>query len=375
MGNGDIEKLTMPKWGLAMTHGKVVEWLIPEGADVAVGTAVIEIETEKITGTVEAVSPGILRRHVAEVGQEIPVAGLLGVVAASTVSDDEINQLVEEFSIDLEEVGATNEGPSLDMTEVGDLQLCSRQCGEGGQPIVLIHGFGGDLNSWLFNQVPWSSQRAVYSLDLPGHGRSTKEVGDGTLETLVASVRDWLDAVSLSTVHLVGHSLGGAIALSLALQHPDRVQSCTLIASAGLGTEIDAQYIRGFVESDRRKQLKGQLEKLFFDSGLVTRQFVDEALKYKRLDGVRSGLEGIASQLLEGECQRLVLRQHLEQVTVPLSVIWGAEDLIIPQRHAEGLPDSVSAHVIENSGHMVHMEAAGEVNRRVDEFLAECDAV
>ena len=135
-----------------------------------------------------------------------------------------------------------------------------------------------------------AQQRAVYALDLPGHGQSSKDVGDGSLEMLIGTLHDWLDVLGLPCVHLVGHSLGGAVALGMALQNPDRVRSCTLIASAALGPEIDAGYIDGVVEANRRKQLKPCLERLFADPGRMTRQLVDELLKFKRLDGVRDAL-------------------------------------------------------------------------------------
>ena len=73
MGDDSIQQLTMPKWGLAMKQGKVVDWLVAEGAEITAGTEVLEVETEKITGNVESPVSGMLRRRVAEPGLEVPV--------------------------------------------------------------------------------------------------------------------------------------------------------------------------------------------------------------------------------------------------------------------------------------------------------------
>ena len=86
--------LVMPKWGLAMTEGEFVAWLVEEGEDLNPGDKVAEVETEKITGVVEATSAGILRRKIATVGEVLPVGALIGVIADPAVSDSEIDSFI-----------------------------------------------------------------------------------------------------------------------------------------------------------------------------------------------------------------------------------------------------------------------------------------
>lgn len=373
MRDDNIQQLTMPKWGLSMAQGKVVEWLIPEGTRIEPGTEVIEVESEKITGSVEASVAGVLRRCVATPGQEIPVGGLLGVVASEEVPDEDIDQYVENYvPIEVDE-GDTAKEPETECLDVDGRTIRYLKRGEAGTPVLLIHGFGGNLDNWLFNHEPLATERAVYALDLPGHGNSSKDVGPGDLDALVEFTLGWIEAIALPEVHLVGHSLGGAIALALALRVPRRVRSCTLIASAGLGPEIDAAYIEGFVGSERRKQLKPHLEKLFANSSLITRQLVDDVLKFKRLDGVRESLQRIADNVFSDGTQAVVMRDELKSLTVPVLVLWGAEDKIVPASHAEGLPDSVRVEVLDNCGHMVQMEAAGDVNRLISQHLGNAE--
>jgi pyruvate dehydrogenase E2 component (dihydrolipoamide acetyltransferase) len=369
--SGAIEKLGMPKWGLSMTEGTLLEWLVEEGAELAVGDEVAEVETEKINGVVESPAAGILRRRLAGVGEVIPVGGLLGLIADASVPDADIDRYVEEFQATFvpheaeEEAGAA---PETVAVEAGTLRFLRQ--GEGGEPLVLLHGFGGDLNNWLFAAPALAAEHTVYALDLPGHGGSSKDVGPGDLDFLVGAARQFLNAQELERVHLAGHSLGGLIAASLALESPERAASLTLVASAGLGEEINPEYIDGYITAESRRELKPTLELLFADRSLVTRQLVDDVLKYKRIDGVDQALRAIGGNVFSGGRQRIVIADRLAELAIPLLVVWGRDDRIIPAAHAERVPDDAQVHLLDGQGHSPHMEAAGDFNRLMEGFLA-----
>ena len=370
-----IEKLGMPKWGLSMTEGTVIAWLVEVGAELAVGDEVAEVETEKINGVVESPTAGLLRRRVAAVGDVVPVGGLLGVVADAAVPDGDIDRFVEEFQASFVPEEAEEEAgpaPETVAVEAGNLRFMRQ--GEDGEPLVLLHGFGGDLNNWLFTAPALAGQHVVYALDLPGHGGSTKDVGSGDLDFLAGAVEQFLDSQELGRVHLAGHSLGGLVAASLALAAPERVGSLALVASAGLGEEINREYIEGFIAAERRRELKPVLELLFADPGLVTRQLVDDVLKYKRIDGVDEALRAIAGKLFGQGGQRVVIAGRLPELEVPLLVVWGREDRIIPAAHTERAPEGAEVHVLDGQGHSPHMEAAGDFNRIVEGFLETAEA-
>ena len=108
--------------------------------------------------------------------------------------------------------------------------------------------------------------------------------------------------------------------------------------SAGLGPEINRDYIEGFIAAGGRRELKPVLELLFADSSQVTRQLVDDVLKYKRIDGVDAALRSIADQIFGGGQQHVLIGDRLAELQIPLLVVWGAEDRILPAEHARLVP-------------------------------------
>ena len=369
-----IKPIVMPKWGLAMQEGMVAKWLVEQGAEIKAGDEILDIETSKIANVFESPVAGRLRRVVVGEGETVPVGALLGVVADSSVSDADLDASIarfqEEFAAHAAEAGTA--APEPETIEAGGRRIRYLVLGEGdGVPIVFIHGFGGDLNNWQFNQEVLAAGRATYALDLPGHGGSTKDLGGVPVEVsaLAGAALDFMDAKGIAQAHLVGHSLGGAIALDLALDHRDRVASVTAICSAGLGREINMAYIEGFMAAKRRKQLQPVLEMLVADPQMVSREMIEDVLKFKRLDGVETALNRIIEGTFAGGQQALQLTGRLGELSVPVQVIWGRQDRIIPVRHSEGLPSSIRVHVFDDAGHMVHMEKAAEVNELIGKLV------
>ena len=374
-GTGAITPITMPKFGLAMTEGKVASWIKPEGALISPGDEIADIETSKITNAYESPAQGVLRRHVAPVQEDLPVGALIAVIADPNVPDGEIDSFVERFQAEFaarQEQGGHDDAATPVTVEAGGRRIRYLEVGaaHGDLPVVLVHGFGGDLNGWLFNQPALAERYRVIALDLPGHGESSKDAGRGDLDTLSGVLVSFLEALEIDRAHLVGHSLGGSTSLKTALDHPARVASLTLICPAGLGAEINTDFTDGLVAATRRKQLQPVLELLFSNPDLVSRDMAENLLRAKRLDGAQDALGAIKDANFSGGRQADVLRERLRELEIPVQIIWGGDDKIIPALHAEGLSEGVRASVLPGAGHMPHMEKAAEVNRIILDHLA-----
>src|SRR5688572_27522003 len=350
----------MPKWGLAMEEGVLARWAVDEGAEIAAGQEIMDIETTKIANVFESPVAGVLRRKVVGEGETVPVGALLGVVTDSGVAEAEVDAFIGTFQENFKPAAKGESGaPAPQTTEVNGRRLRYLKAGpEDGTPILMIHGFGADLTTWMFNQAELSRDRPVYAIDLPGHGGSGKEVGNGSLEALAASVLGFMDGLGIERAHLVGHSLGGAVAVEMALGAPDRVIAVTLIAPAGLGKEISQDFIEGFIGETRARKLRPVLEMLVADPAMVTGDMVEEVLKFKRLDGAVAALRSIADASFEKGTQRISLREKLGELKVPVRVIWGEADRILPAAHGKGLPQNVRITRIAGTGHLPHMEKA-----------------
>ena len=368
-----IVPVTMPKWGLSMRLGKITAWVVAEGDDVKIGDDLADIETEKITGTLEAPGAGTVRRIIARVGEDVPVSGTIALIARPDVPEDELDAAVLAARAVID-AGVPEDAAGeavLQTADVGGRKISYAGAGQDGDVVLLIHGYGGDRNSWLFLQEPLAARYRVYALDLPGHGTSTKGVNEGTLGPLADAVAGVLDALGAERAHLVGHSMGGAVALAVAACDRARIASLTLIAPFGFGSEINAGYLRGFADAQTRRELKPVIGQLFHDESLVTRQLVDDLLAYKRLDGVDEALHTLADTLLDGDAQRGDSAASLAALggAMPVTVVWGRADRIIPATQAESV-DGAVRYLIDDAGHMPHMERPAEVQAAVEETIA-----
>ena len=358
-----IQPIIMPKWGLAMTEGLVASWSVEEGATISAGDEICEIETTKLANMFESPVSGLIRRCVATEGEDLPVGALIAVVADSEVSDADIDAFVTKFQEDFVPEETEEGGPEPESVTVDGMRLMYLKQGEGdGTPILLLHGFGADMNGWLFNHGDLSETAPTYALDLPGHGKSSKQVGDGSISWLAGVVEKFISEMSMTSVHLVGHSMGAGVALQVAASASRTVKSLTLISSACLGEEVNIEFLEGYISAKRQKHLKPVLQQLVYDKSLISTDMMEEVFKFKRMDGVVDGLNALIQANFSAGKQQSSLRDALSGLNIPVTVIWGKEDMILPVSHTEGLPDSVTLEIIDESGHVPQMENAARVN-------------
>lgn len=365
-----IHAVIVPKWGLAMEEGKIVHWYVAPGMRVAPGDPIADIETSKITNTLEATEAGKVRRILAAPEETRACGALIAVIDDADASDAEIESYIA--SRPLEAVAAqSGAAGAAEPRLVGaeGRQLRALAMGSGGVPVVLLHGFGGDLTTWLFTQPALAVSRQVIALDLPGHGGSVKEVGDGSSAACAARIAEALRALGLARFHLVGHSLGGALALALATgAEAGEIASLALLAPAGLGSPVDQSFVAGFLDARRRRDLQAVLGRLFADPALVTAEMAEDVLRFKRLDGADAALRRIAEASLAAPPD---YRAALAGLSTPALALWGDADRIVPAPAAEIA--GVALTRLPGIGHMPHMEAAQAVNGLLAAHFARND--
>jgi len=259
-----------------------------------------------------------------------------------------------------------------------------------GPVLLLIHGLAGSCENWAEVIEPLARTHTVIAPDLPGHGGSAPGGGDYSVGALAATLRDLMVALGHERVTLVGHSLGGGVAMQFSYQFPEMIERLVLVSSGGLGPEVSlvlrAAALPGadlFVSITA--DLGGRVGPLFgralsafglrpnADLAEVLRGYgslVDPERRAAFLATVRAVI-GTGGQKVAAT-DRLYLAQ-----AVPVLIIWGADDRIIPVSHGKDAHKHIPGRrlvVFENAGHLPQIEEPLRFVLALEEFLAETDS-
>jgi pimeloyl-ACP methyl ester carboxylesterase len=258
-----------------------------------------------------------------------------------------------------------------------------------GPVLLLIHGMAGTSENWEAVIEPLARGHTVIAPDLPGHGGSAPGGGDYSLGTLAAGLRDLLLALGHDRATLVGHSLGGGIAMQFAYQFPEMVERLVLVSSGGLGPDVSpilrAAALPGadlFIAatagvgqragSALRRGLGAVGVRPSADVAEVARGYASLADSERRaafLATLRSVVGTGGQRVFAGDL--LYLADEM-----PLLIVWGARDPIIPAHHGEHahqtLPGS-RLEIFEGVGHLPQLEAPGRFIAVLESFLAETE--
>lgn len=251
-------------------------------------------------------------------------------------------------------------------------QVAFRDYPGGGVPLLLLHGVGSTADSWepAAAELAQSGTRVIV-LDLPGHGRSSKESGDYSLGALASTLRDLMDQLDVPRAILVGHSLGGGIALQFSYQFPHRCAGLVLVASGGLGTETNlalraatlpgAGVVMRVAINDSTVRWAAGVGQQLNRVG-ARPQILSEAAvaRMSRLSepGQRNSFLATLRAVVDFSGQRV---SALEKLHVsgdrPVLIVWGERDPIIPMAHGSQAHDLLANSelvVFAGAGHEPH---------------------
>lgn len=441
--------LSMPKWGLAMKSGRVVEWLKRPGEAVQQGQPIVQIESEKATDEVEAPMSGILRWVALHEGESAPVAAPLAVIAAQgeELSDEQVanfvrqqveanrqateklrqpqavptagagastgavlrtpvstggrvnaspaaRRLAQERGVDLAAIRGTGPGGMISredvlqaaeamaaspeeeerMVDVGGVATHCLIAGPSAAPrVVFVHGLGGSLATWALNLPAFAARFRICALDLVGAGESDKPPARYDLEGLADFLVRFLDALGpdWQRVSIVGHSLGGAVAVTVAGRHPARVEKLVLVDSAGLGPEINQSVLTVMQAQPSPENIRAELASFFARPDLVQQSLIEQLYQQRTQPGAQEALRTTLEAAFGGGRQRNDLLPTLAALPMPVLVVWGVDDDVIPVAHAVEARrvSQCRVEILPGSAHCPHIEQNEAFNSLVIAFL------
>lgn len=274
------------------------------------------------------------------------------------------------------------------MVRVQGIDIATVDTGGNGPPIVLIHGLSSYTSFWEYQIGHLAQTHRVLALDLPGYGASARPDAPCTPPWYADIVHEWMSAQGVEHATVMGHSMGGQIAMTLALAHPESVDALILAAPAGLEgfTRGEGKLIKAFWNEERamhssEQEIRASFTQAVFnhhDDGVE--RLIEERVRLGRHPSF-AGTSVAVSRSVAGMLDWPV-RDRIGQIAAPTLIVFGTDDKMIPNPLLHGgrtrpigelgrdtIPNA-QLEMIEGAGHTVHHDAPEAFNRAVDAFLA-----
>lgn len=247
-----------------------------------------------------------------------------------------------------------------------------------GEPVVLLHGSGPGVTAWANWRLtipPLAQRYRVVAPDVTGFGYTDKTPDDRyDMDRWVAHLTGFLDALELRSVHLIGNSFGGALALALAVRHPDRAKRLVLMGAAGLEFELTPGLDAVWGYEPSLENMRELIRLFAYDQSLAS----DELAEMRYRASIRPGVQESYSRMFPAPRQEGIRRIAQDEAAVAALphealIVHGREDLVIPPRSSHRLHqliDRSQLHVFGRCGHWTQIEQADRFVDLVASFLA-----
>lgn len=259
-----------------------------------------------------------------------------------------------------------------------------------GPAVVLIHGVAGRAAQWDPVVASLAANYAVVAPDLLGHGESAKPRGDYSLGAHASGIRDLLVGLDIERATVVGHSLGGGIAMQFAYQFPERCERLVLVSSGGLGEEVHpllraatlpgSEFVLPLLAHPRVLGAASVLPQALGWMGLRTGPDLTEMARgYQSLSNreARSAFINTLRSVIDPTGQRINASDRLYlSSTMPSLIVWGRRDRIIPVKHAEPTHQGMSGsrlELFEDAGHFPQLDDPLRFAALLDDFIGETE--
>lgn len=272
--------------------------------------------------------------------------------------------------------GLVRDSIQLSFGDVEFLRSENNRSGNLSEAIVMLHGAASNKTSWLRFAQHFKSSLSLVIPDLPGHGKSVSDTKlDYSIRSQVARLKVLLAALGIKRAHLIGNSMGGAIAIQIAAISPDLISSLVLIDTAGV--DVSPSWLRKHVDntginpmlevrdaSDYRAMMRIGMEAPPYIPGIMVSALAREFVKRNAIN--RKIAEDIQQDLGQAE--------HLSEIIAPSLIIWGAMDKVLHVDNAEFLHQGITNSrkiVMEKVGHVPMVEAPKQVALACSEFFLD----
>jgi len=307
-------------------------------------------------------------------------AGELGVDLASVEATGPGGRITsEDVERAAEAVAASAAAPRTEVIELSDgAKIATLLAGpqDAVETIVFLHGLGGTQSTWANVLGAFAETYRIAAVDLPGHGASDKLAPDSTdysIPGIATKIGELLEKLELAPAVLIGHSFGGATALQLALDRPKLVRALALVDSAALGSEISGELLDRVESEPSRDEARRLLELFFENRRFVLDRGIDDMHAARTSPGADEAVKAIAGNAFSRQGQNLVLINRLDELEVPLLIVWGEFDRVIPSRHAVAAiaaQPTAWLEIMADVGHVPQVEAAPAFAAIVNRWLA-----
>ncbi|MDF2467792.1 alpha/beta fold hydrolase [Rhodococcus erythropolis] len=271
----------------------------------------------------------------------------------------------------------------LTTVDAGGVPTRSLQAGSGDEAVIFLHGTSGHLEAFARNIAPHAESYRVHAIDMLGHGYTGKPDYPYEIPRYVEHLVNYLDAVGLDRVHLVGESLGGWVAAYLASEQPERVLSLQLLAAGGtVANPVVMERIKTStakaVQSDDIELTRARMQLLMHDPADATEELVQARQRiYHQPDFVANIHNLLSLQEMEVRQRNLLRPDRMALIKAPTLVVWGQEnpfgDVPEAKKMAEDIPGA-QLELYSECGHWPQHEQAAKYNPLSLEFLAKASA-
>ncbi|MEE9314872.1 MAG: alpha/beta fold hydrolase [Rhizobiaceae bacterium] len=232
-------------------------------------------------------------------------------------------------------------------------------------PVIFLHGFGGVADQWHGLQASLSFYAPTLAFDLPGHGKSLDYPNAGPPKVAAKAVLEEMAARNIEKAHIVGHSMGGAIASLLALFAPEKIASLTLLAPGGYGEEFNHPLLLKWGAAKTREELHSVMLAFFSADYQIPSKVYDFQTAIRNQPGAVESLSAIAKGMSSDGKQGMLPIDAVVATDCPITVIWGRNDEVLPVTQAEQLKGKVNLHILDGVGHSPAEEATKFVNEKI----------